>query len=98
MTPFEPDLQNLIEIAKEDLAERLSILVIEINVAEAEEVTWPDSSLGCGKPGTEYLPVITPGFRISLEVDGQIYSYHTNTTSQVILCSDRPPLSLSPTP
>ena len=88
----------MIEIAKEDLAKRLSILVIEINIAEAEGVIWPDSSLGCGKPGTEYLQVVTPGFRISLEADGQIYSYHTNTTSQIILCSDRPPLSISPTP
>jgi len=98
MTPIAPGLQALVEKTKEDLAKRLSIPQTEINVAEVTEETWPDSSLGCGKPGTEYLPVITPGFRISLEAGGQMYSYHTNTSSQIILCSQQLPLGIRATP
>jgi len=97
-TPDLPGLTSLIGMAKQDLAMRMSIPLTEISVKVAEEVIWPDSSLGCGKPGAEYLQVPTPGFCISLEAAGQIYYYHTNTTSQIVLCSQRPPFGISPTP
>ena len=38
-------LQNLIDQAKTDLAQRLSVSITEIIVLDAKEVTWSDSSL-----------------------------------------------------
>jgi hypothetical protein len=49
-------------------------------------------------PGIDYLQVLTPGFHISLEAGSMAYSYHTDTTSQIILCNERPPLGIRPTP
>ncbi len=39
-------------------------------------VDWRDSSLGCPKPGIAYLDVITPGHKVTLRADGQIYVVH----------------------
>ena len=39
-------------------------------------IDWRDSSLGCPKPGMAYLEVITPGHKVMLSVDGQVYAVH----------------------
>ena len=80
--------QSLIERAKEDLAQRLSISTTEINLVEIVEVEWSDSSLDCPQPGMEYLQVITPGYRIQLESGGNIYEYHSNRDTYVIYCEN----------
>jgi hypothetical protein len=95
---YNPSIEPLILQVKNDLNQKTGIDLEKIIVLEVEAVEWPDGSLGCGTPGIEYLQVVTPGFHISLEAGGQVYSYHTNTTSQIILCSERPPLSIRPTP
>ena len=80
--------QSLIERAKEDLAQRLSISMTEINLVEVVEVEWSDSSLDCPQPGMEYLQVIIPGYRIQLESGGNIYEYHSNRDTYVIYCEN----------
>jgi hypothetical protein len=88
MTQSVPGLQGLIEKAKEDLAKRLSITVIEINVAEATEVIWPDSSLGCPQNGMAYLEVLTPGYLSMLEYANKQYEYHADKHMYVIYCTN----------
>ncbi len=95
---YNPSVEPIIMQAKKDLNQKTGIDLEKIIVLEVEAVEWPDGSLGCGIPGTEYLQVITPGFHISLEAGGQVYSYHTDTTGQIILCSQRLPLGIHPTP
>ena len=97
-TPLDPGLEKIVTEVKDDLAQRLKIDLVHIELKEVASVTWPDGSLGCGKPGTEYLQVVTPGFHILLEADGQVFSYHTNTSNVIILCSEKPPRSISPAP
>ena len=46
-----PGLEPLVEKAKEDLAQRLSIEMEQISLLEAKAVVWPDASLGCPQPG-----------------------------------------------
>lgn len=78
-------------MAREDLAQRLSIPASHINLAEFMEVEWSDSSLDCPQPGMSYLQVITPGYRILLEVNAQVYEYHSNKDVYVVYCEDRMP-------
>jgi hypothetical protein len=88
MTPSAPGLQGLIEKVKEDLAKRLSISMAEINVAEASEVIWPDSSLGCPKKGMAYLEVLTPGYLILLEDANNQYEYHAGKGLDFFYCTN----------
>jgi hypothetical protein len=74
------------ELAKQDLAKTLSIAPSDVTVVSIAPVQWNDSSLGCAKPGQSYLQVITPGFMIRLNAQGQGYEYHTDSTSQVVQC------------
>lgn len=95
---YDPSIEATTLQAKKDLNQKTGIELEKIIVLEEEAVEWPDGSLGCGTPGTDYLQVVTPGFHILLEAGGQVYSYHTNTTGQIILCIEQPPLSIRPTP
>jgi hypothetical protein len=82
----EPQLEALVEQARQDLAARLSLDPEEIRVIEARAVTWPDSSLGCPEPGRMYLQVLTPGYRIVLEAQGRRYAYHAGRGGSPFLC------------
>ncbi|GBD08231.1 hypothetical protein HRbin22_00464 [Candidatus Thermoflexus japonica] len=82
----EFSLKEMIEQARQDLAARLGVPAAEIQVVEARAVTWPDSSLGCPEPGRMYLQVLTPGYRIVLEVRGQRYAYHAGRQGPPFLC------------
>lgn len=77
-----------VEQAKADLAERLGLSVDEITVVSSEEVTWPDTSLGCPQPGMMYAQVLTPGTRIILTAAGQHYTYHSGAQQPPFLCAD----------
>jgi len=80
---------KLIEMVKEDLAQRLSVMVTSISLLEIEEVEWSDSSLDCPQPGMSYLQVITPGYRILLEANAQVHEYHSNKDAYIVYCENR---------
>jgi hypothetical protein len=74
----EQDKTTVVQAAKKDLARRLNVRQESIELAgPTEEVTWPDSSLGCPEPGMMYAQVLTPGYRIKLQIGGKVYEYHT---------------------
>jgi hypothetical protein len=77
--------EALVEQAKQDLVERTGVALDEISLQHMHAVEWRDSSLGCPRPGMNYLMVITPGYLIRLEADGTIYEYHTSH-NHVVLC------------
>ena len=83
-----PSLQNLIEQAKEDLAQRLSAPETEITVVDARGVVWSNSSLGCPQPGMVYADVLTPGFIILLNINDQEYEYHAGKSSDAFYCDN----------
>ena len=88
---MEDRVQNLIERTKEDLANRLAITTDEISLVEITEVEWSDSSLDCPQPGMEYLQVITPGYRIVLQVNDEVYEYHSNRDTHFVYCENQFP-------
>jgi len=81
-----PGAQRIVRPAQEDLARRLDLSPEEMLVVSTEAVEWPDTSLGCPQPGMMYAQVITPGFRLVLEAEGQTYQYHTDRAARVVLC------------
>jgi hypothetical protein len=78
--------EDVVQSAKEDLAERLGLSTSEVLVVSIEAVDWPDTSLGCPQPGMAYAQVITPGYQIVLKAKGPTHEYHTDRHSQVMLC------------
>ena len=86
--PIPPTLQALVEKAKEDLAQRLSIPIAQIDLVEAAGVVWSNASLGCPQPGMMYADVLTPGYLIRLNAKGLTYEYHAGKNSDPFLCEN----------
>jgi hypothetical protein len=68
------------------LAQHLGVAEQDILLQSVEAVDWPDASLGCPQPGLVYAQVITPGYRVLLEVDAQEYEIHTGGGQTAVLC------------
>jgi hypothetical protein len=84
-----PGAQEVVRLAKEDLAQRLGVAVDQIQLVSVEAVDWSDTSLGCPQPGMMYAQVITPGYRVVLEAGGKQYDYHTDEGRFVVLCEGK---------
>jgi len=71
-------IRDLMQTAKKDLARRLGVAPTEISISRIESVTWPDTALGCPVPEQDYGESKVRGFRITLDHNGQSFSYHTD--------------------
>ena len=72
------DRDALVARAVADAAARTGVAADAIRVVQVEAREWPNSALGCEKPGMGYAQVITPGYRIVLEAGGRTLQYHTD--------------------
>ena len=70
--------------AIDQLSESLGVSVESIEVIEFEQVDWPDACLGLPQQGEACAQVITPGFRVVLEVNGQQYVFRTDQEGDVV--------------
>ena len=72
------------ELARNELARELQMDAATIEAISTEPQTWPDSSLGCGKPGTQAAQVITPGYAVLLKTSRGNYRVHATDKSAVM--------------
>ena len=91
-----PGVERLVDMAKQDLQQRMGVASDEIKVTKAEFVTWPDASMGCPQPGYQYAQVLTNGSRIHLSVGGKLYHYHSGGNRAPFLCET--PAKVEPAP
>jgi hypothetical protein len=77
---------RVVGLAVADAAARHGVAPDAVRVVRVEPRQWPDSGLGCPRPGMGYAQVITPGYLIALEAGGAILEYHTDR-SRVELCA-----------
>lgn len=85
-TDLPPATQERVNRAIQDLAERLAIDENQIEVLEVKSVVWPDTSLGCPKPGMAYKQVPQDGILIRLQAEGRSYEYHGGGGREPFLC------------
>lgn len=70
------------------LSDKLAIDPDQITVVSIEPVNWPNSCLGINTKEMMCLDVITPGYRIVVDVDGQQTTVHTNADLSVAYVAD----------
>ena len=70
--------------ARRTLADSLAIPYAGPTLVSFEPVEWHDASLGCPKPVRMHAQVITPGFRLVFEYQGQRYEYHTDRDGSTV--------------
>jgi hypothetical protein len=84
-TPTTAD--QMLRVSVDFLAKRLGIRADEIVVIQVKPVVWQDASLGCPKPGIDYIRIETPGFMITLDYGGTRHIIHTNQVNRTIECT-----------
>jgi hypothetical protein len=80
--PREPmrvrGLDLMLQQAREDLAQRLNVEPELIRVAGMKAQLWTDSGMECPRADEEIAPGPIKGYRLSLQHQGRIYTYHTD--------------------
>ena len=75
------------QAALTDLTKRNQVTANGVKLAGYQFTQFSDSSLGCPQPNTMYSQVITPGYILNLEANGQTFEYHTNLAgTRAVLC------------
>lgn len=67
------------------LASELGVLPEAMTVVSVEAVEWNDACLGVAEAGQMCAQVITPGYRIVVEVGGEQFTYHTDSGGNAVL-------------
>lgn len=56
-------------------------------ITSIKSVQWPNAALGCEAEGQEYAQVVTPGFIVTINIDGEQKEFHANEDfSTVVTC------------
>jgi hypothetical protein len=84
--------------AKAAVVDRTGARAQDVAVDAVEHREWPDSSMGCAKPGQAYLQVITPGHQVRLSWAGQRFDMRVAEDGRVVMCSGPGVRSLRGTP
>lgn len=77
-------------LVRQILAQQLQLGLDEIEIVSVEQVEWPDACLGVYTADMMCAQVITPGYRVILEVDGEQYEYHTNIDGSFVQLASAP--------
>ena len=89
------NLEEAVEAARQDLADRQSVEHETIGVVEAREVTWRNGALGCPEEGMMYTQALVRGYYILLADAVGEHAYHAGSDGKPFFCpADRsqPPL------
>lgn len=82
--PDQPEQPEAIQAAIRALVEAKGLGADEISVVSVEAVEWNDACLGLAGPDEMCAQVITPGYRIILEANGEQSEFHTDATGQTV--------------
>ena len=67
--------EQVVDRARRDLAQRLSVNEDEIKEVSIEDVEFPDMALGAAVAGEMSGQMMTSGWRIRLTADGKSFEY-----------------------
>ncbi|MEQ1910392.1 MAG: hypothetical protein ABMA15_16340 [Vicinamibacterales bacterium] len=80
-----------VALAREALSRQLGTVVDGTAALDVVAVSWPDSSLGCPKPGMMYSPVLLSGHRVRLRVRNVVYVVNVGAGEAVVCGQDASP-------
>jgi hypothetical protein len=78
------DLPTAVMQAQQYLSEQLGVGLTAIQILDTEQVEWPDACLGLEEEDEFCAQVVTPGWRVLAEVEGQIYELRTDETGTIV--------------
>jgi hypothetical protein len=84
------EAQAAVDAALQDAAGRLSLATGagDMHVQQVDARQWPDSSLGCPRPGVMYSQIVTPGYLIVISAAGKQLEYHADSRGRIVFCQE----------
>jgi hypothetical protein len=87
--PTNPDLQNVLppDVAlnvQNQISATMAVAVENIQLQKVEKMDWPNSCLGLPKENESCTEVVTPGWLLTFNINGQDYKYRVDQTGTVI--------------
>jgi len=82
------------EIAYTTLANQLGVPKSEISTIRLSRFNWPNSALGCPKPGVVYMQAVVPGYLALLKHGKRQYRIHIGNGRGIICKLETVPLKL----
>jgi len=80
-----------VALARDALSRQLGTVVDSTSVVDVVAMSWPDSSLGCPKPGMMYSPVLLSGHLVRLRVSNVVYAVHVGAGEAIVCGQDSAP-------
>ena len=71
-------------IAHSTLAKHLEVAESEISTIRLSRFNWPNSALGCPKPGLAYMQAVIPGYLALLKHDNRQYRVHIGNSRGIV--------------
>jgi hypothetical protein len=87
-TELGPEAAQVAERVRERAAQDRQADAATVEIVSVERTEWSDSCLGLGGPAESCAFVITPGYRVVVEVEGTEYAYRTDLTGDAIRAED----------
>ncbi|WP_127131599.1 hypothetical protein [Georgenia sp. SYP-B2076] len=87
----EPEAQSAADAAVADLKARPETGGEPVRVLIARRETFPDSALGCPKPGMSYTQVLTEGYRVILARGDREWLYTAGSDGVPSMCPSGEP-------
>jgi hypothetical protein len=80
IAPATPETaaEAAVEAARAALARALGLPDYRVTLAGWQPVEWPDACLGVVRMGVLCAQGVTPGYRLMLQANEQLFEYHTN--------------------
>jgi len=73
-----------IDLAIHTVNEKEPVSKDSVSHLRIRSVDWPDSSLGCGEPGVQYMQRVIPGYFVSFNANGKLYTVHVGDDSAIV--------------
>ena len=86
LAPITPDTaaEAAVQAVRAAVAKALGLPEYRVSVVSVEAVEWTDSCLGIARIDASCLQALTPGYRIIVEANGQLFEYHTNADGSAV--------------
>lgn len=80
----QDESSQILVITRANLANQLGINVNQISVSNITRRDWPDDCLGAAQPGEACAQIVTPGYEILLNAEGDTYEFRSTQDGGII--------------
>ncbi len=88
-TQVNPDLKNVLppDVAlnvQNQISQTLGVAVEKIKITQVQQRDWPNACLGLPRGNEACAEVVTPGWLLTFNINGQEYKYRVDKAGTVI--------------